>query len=173
MITLKLLSVLSTSIDSLHRRVVKAWNGKSDTRTAKQYDPPGIDSNPIKDMVCIYGLTELDGSEVIIGYLNKNQLAASGEFRTFSTDENGTVKFNVWLKSDGTVLMGTSVTPAAYTNFAVKFNELKIEFNEFKAKFNAHTHVTTCPAGAGSAAITPNQSIANIDNVKNAKIKTN
>ncbi len=100
---MKILSVTSTSFDKLKRLVVKVWNGKSDTRTAIQTTAYGIDSNPVKGMVAIYAKTELDGNEYIIGYLNKNCLAATGETRIFSTDANGVLKAYSWHKNDGNI----------------------------------------------------------------------
>jgi hypothetical protein len=188
---MKLLSVLSTALDSLGRLIPKAGNGKSDTRTAKLYGPYGFESNPIKGVVILYSRTEVDGKEAFVACLNKNCVTESGESRIFSTDTNGTLKYNIWLKADGTVLMGTSNNPDAYTNFAVKFNELKTEFNALKqtvndliTKYNSHTQivnvVTTCPAGAGTGtgtasapSVTQNPNTSNIDNAKNEKIKTN
>ncbi len=103
---IKVLKVTQTSFDKLKRLVIKAWNGKSDTRTAIEAAPYGIDSNPVKDMVAMYVRSELDGKEYILGYLNKDRLADVGETRLFSTDANGGLKFYVWLKKNGTVEMG-------------------------------------------------------------------
>lgn len=179
---MKLLSVLSTSLDSMSRIVIKAWNGKSDTRTAKQYGSYGLDSNPVKGIVALYGKTELDGAECILGYLNKNMLSDVGEFRIFSTDADGGFKFNLWLRADGTVLIGDSDAPADYINFLVNFNELKTEFDALKqsvndliSKFNTHTHpyvnvVTPAVTSVTTTPATPNSS--NIDNAKNDKLKS-
>lgn len=169
--------VISTEIDTLKRRIVKVLRfGKSDVQTAIECGPYGIDSNPIKDMVAVYGETTEKGKVTIIGYINKNQKAGIGEFRTFATDENGTEKFYTWMKSDGTMEIGGGA------NFAVKFNELKTEFNalkqshnDFLTEYKTHTHVLTLTSGTGTAAPTvstqtPNTS--NIDNAKNDKIKT-
>lgn len=181
---LKLLSVLSSEVNGLGQRILKAWNGKSDTRTAKGYGPFGTDSNPPKGTVAVYAKTEVDGREVFLCYLNKNQLAAVGDNRLFSTDSNGGFKFNVWLRSDGTALMGDSDVPADYTNFAVLFNELKTEFNAMKSTlnnhisdYNTHTHpVPGVTVGLGSTTSsatlsTSSPDTSNIDNAKNTKIK--
>lgn len=183
---MKLLSVLSTSLDTAKRLVAKVWNGKSDTRTAKQYGPYGFESNPIKGMIAIYSRTELDGSEAIIGYLNKNCTTGLGESRVFSTDENGAFKFGIWLKSDGTALIGTSETPGSYTNFAVKYNELKQENDKLKStvdslvqKWNAFcaAYVPGSPTVTGSPpTLATSTVIANTSDfslIKNEKIKTN
>lgn len=105
---IKVLKVTQTSFDKLKRLVVKAWNGKSDVRTALEATPYGIDSRPVKDMITMYLRSELDGSEYILGYLNKNRLADIGETRLFSTDADGGLKFYVWLKKDGTLQLGGS-----------------------------------------------------------------
>jgi hypothetical protein len=49
--------------------------GKSDVRECIEVSPYGIDSNPIKDMIALYGPTGENGKDVIIGYLNKNRTA--------------------------------------------------------------------------------------------------
>jgi len=54
---MKILKVAGTSFDTFKRLVVKAWNGKSDVRTAIEASSYGIDSNPVKDMVAIYMLS--------------------------------------------------------------------------------------------------------------------
>jgi hypothetical protein len=180
---IKLLLVTQTTIDKLKRRIVKAWNGGNDTRTAVEASPYGVDSNPIKDMVALYVKSEVNGKESIVGYYNKQQLAEVGEARVYSTDSQGVFKFNIWLRADGKMLIGDSNNPSSYTNNAVQFNELKIEFNELKTKFNAlvtaynsHVHPylnATTPAFTSPTTSQGMTSTANIDNAKNTKIKTN
>lgn len=180
---MKLLKVLSTALDRLARLEIQVWNGKSRTYTAKEIGPYGTDSNPIKDMQAIYATTEMDGAEVVIGYLNKSRLAEAGEHRIYATNATDTHKFSLWLRADGTALFGDSEIPADYTNFFVMFNELKTEFNELKGKyndlatkFNAHTHIYSPGGGAPVPTAAPvsaaSQSTANIDNAKHTKIKT-
>lgn len=170
-----LVKVISTEIDNLKRRVVKILRfGKSDVQTCIEANAYGIDSNPIKDMVAIYAETGEKGKVAIIGYLNKNQKALVGEIRLFSTDDKGTEKFYTWLKNDGTYEIGGD------TNYAVKFNELKNEFNKLKDNYNNfllayNTHVHTGGTISGSTGTTTpstETNTSNIDNAKNAKIKT-
>lgn len=179
---IKLLRIASTAYNSLNQLVVKVRGAKA-AYTAEQYAPFGTDARPPKDMTAIYGRTEADGDDFVIAYLHKDLVAEIGEHRIFSTDADLAHKFSVWLRADGTLLMGTSKVPGDYTNFAVKFNELKEEFDKLKAdhndlvsKYNSHTHVTTCGAGLGSAAATTTQdspNTSNIDNCKNSAIKYN
>lgn len=57
-------------------------------------------------MVAVYSETAEKGKDVIVGYLNKNQLADVGESRMYATDANGNLKLYVWLKADGTMELG-------------------------------------------------------------------
>lgn len=104
---MNLVKVISTNVDTYKRRVVKFFRmGLKDVQTAIQYAPAGIDSNPTKDMIALYGQTTDKGETVIVGYINKSSLANIGEFRFYSTDSNGNVKFYTWLKNDGTCEIG-------------------------------------------------------------------
>jgi hypothetical protein len=168
--------VISTELDKLNRRVVKFLrNGSRDVQTADQVAPHGIDSNPVKDMIAIYADTTGKGDTVIVGYLNRNQLAGIGETRIFSTDENGVLKTYHWLKNDGTHEIGGN------TDFMVRYSKLEEAFNELKNKFNTHvqnynTHVHPgVTAGGASSAATPavsTESAANIALAKISQIKT-
>lgn len=92
----------STEQDSLTRRIIKFLRlGKSDTQTSLQASPHGIDSNPVKDMVAIYMKTGVQGESVIVGYLNKNQIAETGETRLYATNASGTEQFHIHMKSTG------------------------------------------------------------------------
>lgn len=162
---------------------MKLWNGNYFTATAIQYGPFGSDSNPPTGSTAIYARTEMDGKEVCIGVMSKEFLAESGEHRIFSTDKDVAFKFNIWLRADGTALLGDSNVPADYTNFAVKYNELKADMDEIKATmnsnaavFNAHTHILALSVGTGTAAPSVTQEQNNntdFSNIKNDKIKTN
>ena len=106
---LNAVKIISSEIDSKVRRVIKFLRlGKYDVQTSFQVAPYGVDSNPIKDMVAIYGPTGEKGKTVIIGYINKNQVAAPGEYRTFSTDADGELKFYIHQKANGTCEIGGS-----------------------------------------------------------------
>lgn len=179
---MKLLSFLSSTVEA-GKRSIKAWNGKSDTRTAKQYSAYGMDSNPIKGTTLLYGRTELDGAEAIFGSLNKDCLAEPGETRLFCTDEAGAFKFNIWLRADGTIFIGDSKVPAAFTNFAVKYNELKLEYDK-TALYLTTLRTATQAALVAVDAVVPGTSAAfiaamagqvvgNITTSKNDKVKFN
>lgn len=172
---MNLIKVISTDLDSVKRRVVKFLRfGKSDVQTSLQVAAYGIDSNPIKNIIAVYIPTTDKGSTFIIGYINTNQKAAPGEYRTFATDADGVEKFYTWMKSDGTMEIGGD------QNFAVKFNELKTEFNKLKTDHNnflteykLHVHTGgTISGSTGPTTSTQINNSSNIDNAKNDKIKT-
>lgn len=168
--------VFSTEIDSLARRIVKFLRyGLKDVQTSVQVAPYGVDSNPVKDMIAIYGPTSEKGQTVIIGYINKNQLAGIGEFRTFSTDENGAVKFYTWLKNDGTMeIGGDAKNMVRYQELETAFNELKGKFNSLVQAYNTHAHagVTTGGGTSGTTPATATESTADISGAKIEEIKT-
>jgi hypothetical protein len=182
--------ILSTSVDSLKRRVLKVLlngrveNGTGDVRQPLQSASFGVDSNPTEDKVGIYARSQTNGKYYIIGVINTASLAEVGETRLFSTDANGQLKFNIWLKNNGEGLIGTSDEPADYTNFAVRFNELKQEFNKLKAdhnelvsKWNAFcgSYVPGGPTLVGTpptlASSTVSANTSDIDQAKNSKVK--
>lgn len=172
---MNLTKILSTSLDDLQRRIVKVLrNGKSDVQTAMEAAPFGIDSNPLKDMIAVYAPTAEKGKTVIIGYLNKNQLADVGETRLFSTDSNGAEQFYVWLKNNGTAeIGGNAYHMVRYEKLAEAFNQLKSDFNNHITAYNIHNHMGVTP-GLGNSSIvnvTGTQSTADITPAKIDEIK--
>lgn len=84
-------------------------------KTATEVSPFGVDANPLKDMTAIFAETSNISESVIVGYINKNQLANIGEVRLYSLDENNAVKSFIWLKNDGTIeLNGNTYSSVRY-----------------------------------------------------------
>lgn len=97
-------TIHSTSFDKFKRRIIKYLRyGKNDTQTSIEVGPAGVDSNPIEGMVALYASTPGTGDNYIIGYLQKDKIAAPGEYRIFSTDTDGALKAYAWLKADGKI----------------------------------------------------------------------
>lgn len=176
---MQLTKIISTEVDNIGRRVVKFIRfGLRDTRTAEQIGPYGIDSNPIKDMIAVYANTESKGEPVIIGYLNKNALAAIGEFRVFSTDEGGTVKATIHLKNNGVTQMtgdsweigGSAKNLVKFQELETGFNQLKTDFNNLVAAYNAHTHAGVT-SGVATTAPPPAPAQSSTASVQNAKVE--
>lgn len=173
---MNLVKINSSDFDSVKRRILKFLRlGKSDVQTSMEAGPYGMDSNPVKDMIAVYAPTGEKGKTVIIGYLNKNQLAEVGEMRTYSTDSNGALKFYIWQKNDGTCeIGGDDDNMVRYSKLEEAFNELKTDFNNLVTVYNSHTH-TGVTAGPGSTGTTPaagQSSSADITPAKIDEIKT-
>jgi hypothetical protein len=92
--------------------------------------PFGDDSHPLKDMVALYANTSESGDNIIIGYINKNHIAAIGEKRIYSLKEDGSLSFAIHLKNDETCEIGGAV------DFAVRYNALNTALQEEVVKIN-------------------------------------
>lgn len=153
---IKLVNILSTSVDVLKRRVVKILRmGKSDIQTSFGVAPYGVDSNPIKDMIAVHAETGEKGKTVIVGYINKNAIADVGELRLFSTDSLGVEKKYIWLKNDNTIEVGGN------GDNMVRYSVLETAFNTLLADLNS-----------ARAALSLPPSTANISGAKINEIKT-
>jgi hypothetical protein len=178
---MNLTKVISTRYDSLNRRIVKFLRfGRSDVQECQQAAPFGIDSNPVKDMIAVYSPTAEDGKNVIIGYLNPNQLAEVGETRLFSTDSDGNLQFYVHLKNDGTSEIGGDTdNMVRYSELESAFNQLRDDLNDLISAYNSHIHTTTATIGASTTpgviaptTSTGTPSTADVSGAKIDEIKT-
>lgn len=137
-------------------------------KTANVIAPFGDDSAALKDMIAIYGSTSNVGESIIIGYINKNQIATPGEKRIFSLDENGELSFAIHLRTDGTCEIGGA------GDFAVRYNELETAFNQLKSDLNDlitsyNTHIHT-DSVMGLTTATPSQGTPSVADITPAKI---
>lgn len=165
--------VISSTIESL-KRVVKVLRfGRSDVQTAYEAMPFGVDSSPLKDMSAIYSETGTNGRAVIIGYINKNQVAEPGETRLFSLDSDGNLKTYLYLKKDGKMdIGGDDDFMVRYNKLEEAFNELKGDFNSHVTDYNSHTHqVPQAPSGVTTSAPTTSTSTPSDADISGAKIE--
>lgn len=173
---LNITKILSTSFDDIQRRLIKVLRkGNSDIQTPFEASPFGIDSNPLKDMIAVYGPTEEKGKTVIIGYIDKNKLADIGETRLYSTDSDGNLRFYTWLKNDGTMEIGGNTKHMVrYEELETAFNQLKTDFNTFITNYNSHVHTGVTVGGSSTSfTVTPGvSSSADISPAKIDEIKT-
>jgi hypothetical protein len=164
---MNLVKVYSTSVDNLKRTIVKFLRyGKSDVQTSMQAAPYGIDHNPIKDMIAIYGETAKNGDTVIVGYINKNAKAGEGELRLFSTDANGTEKMYLWLKANGTMELGGSA------DNVVKYTPLNSGLAAFQAQIQAQLVLIAAGIASAGGSYSPGTLNINISASKVAQLKT-
>lgn len=106
----------SSSIEA-GKRIIKVL--QFGPKTAKEAYPFGFDSQPPEDWTAIYAETSNNEESVIIGYINKNQLAGVGESRMYSVDAQGAVMAYVVCDATGRISLSGS------TYSAVRFQPLK------------------------------------------------
>jgi hypothetical protein len=143
-------------------------------KTAAECAPFGDDSQPLEDAVAIFADTSNNAEPVVIGYINKNQLAGPGEKRLFSLDEDGNLATYLWLKADGTIeLAGNTKNLVRYQELETAFNELNDKFNAMAQAFNSHTHISASPGSPTSPPASPvQQSQADITPAKINELKS-
>jgi hypothetical protein len=169
---------ISTSIKNAVRFVKFLRMGKSDVQECRQASPFGVDSAPISDMAAIYAKTGEVGKPVVIGYINKNQIADVGENRLFSTDSDGNVVFYIHMKNDGTAeIGGDSDNMVRYSELESAFNELRSDLNSLITAYNTHAHpyvglAVTVPGVTSPTSATGTPSTADITPAKINEIKT-
>lgn len=154
-----LVKTISTAIKNLVRTVKVSRYGKDDTVTGLEAMPYGEDSNPVAGMDAVYLELSSRKNKVIVGYINKQQIAAVGEKRIFSTDENGNIKFYVWLHADGTCeFNGSENHLAQFEGLQSAYDQLKADFDALVDKFNSHVHSGVAGGAATSGVPTSSAS---------------
>lgn len=96
----------------------------------KEIAPFGVDCNPPKNMMALYAQTPNSKQKYIVGYINKGQLADTGETRLYSVDAGGNLKAYVWNKADGTLeLNGDEFSAVRYQNLNTQLQSLITQVN--------------------------------------------
>lgn len=135
-------------------------------KTADEVAPFGIDANPLKDMVAIYSDTTNASESVILGYINKNQLASSGEVRLYSLDSNKALKSFIWLKNDNTIEFNGN------TYSMVRFEPLQSGINAKDNLINVELgKIATVLNSLAPGSYTPLPISTNITTAKNEDLK--
>lgn len=148
---IKIVKIISAKIKEDKRLIKFLGLGRSDVQEKNQASPYGIDASPVKDMVAIVVPTSEQGKELIVGYINKNQIADTGEVRLYSTDDSGDMQIDLHLKKDGTAEFGgDSDFMVRFSALESAYNELRDDHNSLVATYNSHIHLTTATIG-GSA----------------------
>jgi len=159
--------IISTEIDELRRRLVKFLRfGKNDVQTAIEAAPYGVDSHPVKDMIALYAPTTQNGKSVIVGYLNKNQLAEVGELRLFSTNTQGDEQAYVWLRSSGDIELNGD------TDNLIRYSKLSNRLNTLVSDINAELAEIAIGISAAGGAYTPVPIAIDISDTKIDNLKT-
>ena len=135
-------SIVKESIIKNAKRFLKVV--QYGAKTADVVADFGDDSSPLKDMIAIYSRTAIVGEEVIIGYLNTNQISKPGEKRIFSLMPDGSLSFDIYLKNDGTCEIGGKVDNAV--RYMAMDTALQQQVNEINAELIA---ISTAISGVG------------------------
>ena len=173
----KIVKIISSKIDDKTRRLIKSlgW-GNDDVQETQTATAFGDDSHPVAKMVAIYAETTDIGNPVIIGYINKNQIADVGEKRIFSTDAEGNPVFAIHLKNDGTAEIGGNTDNLVrYEQTAASINEIKDDINNLKNLLSTWVPVPNDGGAALKAILSgyfPTPIIENISGAKIDEIKT-
>jgi hypothetical protein len=122
-------SKVKDSFIELGKRIIKVE--EYGAKTAKSASSYGDDSRPLKNMTAIYAHTAVNSEQVIIGYINTNQIALEGEKRIFSQASNGDLSFAIHLKNNGTCEIGGNA------DNSVRFLPLKSGIDTKDALINA------------------------------------
>lgn len=136
---IKIVKIISSTIDA-GRRIIKMLRlGKDDIQTSYEAMPFGVDSVPIKDLIALQMETGEKGKTVIVGYINKKQIADVGELRIYATNSAGVEQGSVYLKNTGEAqINGTFIELNGAVNTAVKFAPLQTSLSAQDALINTN-----------------------------------
>lgn len=156
-------SIVKENIIKAGKRILKVF--EYGAKTGDVISDFGDDSSPLKDMIAIYGTTDESGDSIILGYINKNQIAQPGEKRIFSLKEDGSLSFSVHLRNNGTLEIGGN------NDNAVRYNPLNSGLQSEKELINAElVKIQTAISSLGGlyamAPVTLDISSAKIDEIK-------
>ena len=174
---------LSSLVEEGRRRIKVLVNGRDDARTPFESMPFGIDGVPPSNWRAIYAETPEKGRNLVIGYINQNQLSIlnAGENHVYSTDADGqNIAAFIKLLNNGTMqVLGTGDFLARFNELQTGFNQLRTDLNNHITNYNGHIHTTTATIGSGPAVgvisatgSTSTASNASIDNAKIDEIET-
>lgn len=107
-----------SSVITNGKRIIKSKGIGGTAMTTKECYPFGFDSQALEGWTAVYSSTANRDEDVIVGYINKGQLAGAGESRMYAVGSNGELVGFMWCKADGTLELNGS----AYT--AVRFAPL-------------------------------------------------
>jgi len=111
-------------------------------KTTESVMPFGDDSSIPEGYTAIYLDTENVGDKVIIGCINKNQIAKSGEKRIFSIKPDKSLSIDIYLRDDGKAQIGGNVDnlvrySSLNTALQQEKNLINIELNKIAVAMNA------------------------------------
>jgi hypothetical protein len=163
MISIISLSKFTSFIIENGKRILKVK--QYGAKTAKESYPFGFDSVPPEGWTAIFAETANKDEAVIIGYINRNQIASMGDSRMYALGANKEVTAFAWARSGGNLeLNGSGFS-------AVRFAPLDSALQSEKTAINAEFIKIQAAIAAigGSYIISP--ITVNISNSESATVK--
>jgi hypothetical protein len=156
-------SKLSSSVIEGGKRILKVM--QYGAKTAKESGPFGFDSSAPEGWTAIYGETSNMGESVILGYINKNQLAEVGGSRMYALDGNGDVVGFVYARASGNLeLNGNAFS-------AVRFQNLKTAIDNNDSLINAELAKIATAIGTLGGAYVVAPISTNLANTESATVR--
>ena len=143
------LSKINSSTIEAGKRILKVIGIGGSAYTAKESYPFGFDSVPPKGYTALYSDTSNRDESVIIGYINKNQLAEVGGSRMFAVGESGDVSGFLYARASGVLELNGS----DYS--AVRFQELKTQIDLLQTQINSQWPLIASGIATGGGSYTP------------------
>jgi len=171
-----IVTYISQTIEKSFRKFKFLRFGRSDIATSFLATSFGEDYLPPKDSKMVQIRSTNSQESVIVCIVNKADASLKvGEKVIYSTDADGVVQSQMYLRNDGKVeVKGTSVEFLEGTDNAVRYSKLESEFNELKGKYNDlvtqfNAHIHTAPSSGGPTtppSVTGTFSVADITQSK-------
>lgn len=133
--------------------------------TAKESAPFGVDSNPIANMTAVYAPTSNVSERVVIGYINKNQIAGAGESRLYSVDANGALQSYIWNKANGTLELNGN------TYSAVRYQTLNTQLQSLITQINTQLPLIASGIATGGGTYTPTNVNVDFSGAESSQVK--
>lgn len=130
------LSKLKSSSIEKGKRILKVF--QFGAKTAKECGPFGFDGCAPENWTAIYSDTSNKDESVIIGYINKNQLAEAGGSRIYALGSSGEVVGYVYARASGVLeLNGSEFSGVRFQNLVQAINAQNSLINSELAKVAA------------------------------------
>lgn len=133
------------------KRIIKSIGIGGTVMTTKESYPFGFDSQPHEGWTAIFSETSNRDEAVIVGYINKNQLAEAGSSRMYAVGEDGVVRGFIHCRLGGNIELNGS----EYS--AVRFDPLDSQLQAQKELINAELVKISAAIGllGGSYIVSP------------------
>lgn len=159
------LSKINSSTIEAGKRILKVIGIGGSAYTAKESYPFGFDSVPPEGYTALYSDTSNRDESVIIGYINKNQLAEAGGVRMYAVGTSGEVSGFVYVRASGVLELNGS----DYS--AVRFQELKTQIELLQTQINSQWPLIASGIATGGGVYTPTNVNIDLASAESANVK--